>query len=252
MTEPPFFFPRNATTQLSRPEPNDESDFFMDEDLFDEVTDDEAPGLGILVRTDFSNEDAWRSFLAKLKEGEEEFSSSAGPEEDAEMGQGEPSVSALASDIKGDDDKDGSDLGSSDQDSGPIIAILDPNPEVRPYFSEISNLAALRLLSDVDLRRLTIPPDAKRFNPPNPIVDYDGWQEIYHGKTLWIYDATSNRDQCVRLVSKRSDLYGTATYVFCPASFIQQLTPRIEGIAGEPGCHTYANCSSTFPPAPSR
>jgi hypothetical protein len=77
--------------QLSRPEPNDESDFFMDEDLFDEIADDEAPGLGILVRTDFSNDEAWRSFLAKLKEGEEEFSSSTGPEGDVEMDQDEPS-----------------------------------------------------------------------------------------------------------------------------------------------------------------
>jgi len=194
-------------TQLSRPEPNDESDFFMDDDLFDEIADDEAPGLGILVRTDFSNDEAWRSFLAKLKEGEEEFSSSPTP------GQGEVvemdqnvDLPASTSDVKAEDDKEDSD-GSPDQ----IIAILDPGPEIRPYFSEISNLTALRLLNDVDIRRLSIPPTAKRFNPPNPIVDYDGWQEIYHGKTLWIYDAMSNRDQCARLVSKRSDFYGTAT-----------------------------------------
>ena len=187
----------------------------MDEDLFDEIADDEAPGLGILVRTDFSNDEAWQSFLAKLKRGEEEFSSSAGRGGNAEMDQGEPSAPAStdstpASGVKTDDDKDDPD-DSSDQDSGPIIAILDPNPEIRPYFSEISNLTALRLLNDVDFRKLTVPPNVKRFNPPNPIVDYDGWQEIYHGKTLWIYDATSNKDQCARLVSKRSDFYGTAT-----------------------------------------
>ncbi|KAF9653939.1 hypothetical protein BDM02DRAFT_3107105 [Thelephora ganbajun] len=188
----------------------------MDEDLFDEIADDEAPGLGILVRTDFSNEGAWRSFLEKLREGEGEFSPSAGREEDTGMDQDEPSTStsasapASSSDVKVDVDKADSD-GSSDQDSGPIISILDPSPEIRPYFSDISNLTALRLLNDVDLRKLAIPPDAKRFNPPNPIVDYDGWQEIYHGKTLWIYDAMSNQDQCARLVSKRSDFYGTAT-----------------------------------------
>jgi hypothetical protein len=204
--------PFTPKIQLSRPEPNDESDFFMDEDLFDEIADDEAPGLGILVRTDFSNEEAWRSFLTKLKVGEEEFSSSENREEDTEMDQGEPSASASVS-TSGDkmgDNRDGSD-GSSDQGPGPIIAILDPSPEIRPYFSEISNLTALRLLNDVDLRKLTIPPNTKRFSPPNPIVDCDGWQEIYHGKTLWIYDATSNQDQCARLVSKRSDFYGTAT-----------------------------------------
>jgi hypothetical protein len=172
----------------------------MDEDLFDEITDDEAPGLGILVRTDFSDGVAWRSFLAKLKEGEDEFSPSADEED-------EPSTSASA-DVKRDGGKDGSE-GSSD--SGPIISILDPSPGIRPYFSDISNLTALRLLNDADLRKITTPPNLKPFSPPNPIVDYDGWQEIYHGKTLWIYDVKSNRDQCVRLVSKRSDFYGTAT-----------------------------------------
>ena len=185
----------------------------MDEDLFDEITDDEAPGLGILVRTDFSDDEAWRSFLAKLKEGEEEFTSSTDREgkEDTGMDQDEPPVPTSTSDNKADiDDKEDSD-DSSDRGSGQIIAILDPRPEIRPYFSEISNLAALRLLNDVDLRKLVIPPNVKRFNPPNPIVDYDGWQETYHGKTLWIYDVTSNRDQCARLVSKRSDFYGTAT-----------------------------------------
>jgi hypothetical protein len=182
----------------------------MDDDLFDEITDDEAPGLGILVRTDFSNEEAWRSFLAKLKEGEDEFSPSTDEEQNTETNhQDEPSA-ASTSDVKMDDDEDDSDS-SSDRDPGPIISILDPGPEIRPYFSGISNLAALRLLSDVDLRKITVPPNVKRFNPPNPIVDYDGWQEIYHGKTLWIYDATSNRDQSARLVSKRSDFYGTAT-----------------------------------------
>ena len=248
-----FYIKRNNPLQLSQPEPNDESDFFMDEDLFDEIADDEAPGLGILVRTDFSNDEAWGTFLAKLKEGEEEFSSSSNREGDTEMDQGEPSASAprsaSTSDDKMDDDKNDSD-GSSDQDqdSVPIISILNPSLEIRPYFSDISNLTALRLLNDVDLRKLVIPPNTKRFDPPNPIVDYDGWQEIYHGKTLWIYDATSNRDQCARLVSKRSDFYGTATLVCHSVSFVQQLTQRAEGIAGEPGYRTSVSCRSTFLP----
>jgi len=205
--------------KLSQPEPNDGSGFYADEDLFDEITDDEAPGLGILVRTDFSNDEAWGAFLAKLKEGEDEFAPPASREEGTGVDQDESPASGSTSNAKTDDGKDDSD-GSSDRDSDPIISILDPSPEVRPYFSEISNLTALRLLNDVDLRKLTIPPNTKRFNPPNPIVDYDGWQEIYHGKTLWIYDATSNRDECARLVSKRSDSYGTATLVCQPASFV--------------------------------
>jgi len=191
----------------------------MDEDLFDEITDDEAPGLGILVRTDFSNDEAWRAFLVRLKEGEDEFTSPASREEETGIDQDELPVSGSTPDVKVDDGKDDSG-GSSDRDPDPIISILDPSPEVRPYFSDISNLTALRLLNDVDIRKLEIPPSTKRFNPPNPIVDYDGLQEIYHGKTLWIYDATSNQDQCARLVSKRSEFYGTATLVCQPASFI--------------------------------
>lgn len=184
----------------------------MDEDIFDEIADDEAPGLGILVRTDFSNDEAWRLFLAKLKEGEDEFASSPDRKGDTGMDQNEPSDSASAStpDANMANDEDGSGS-SSGRDSGPIISILDPNPKILPYFSDISNLTALRLLNDVDLRKLSIPPNVKRYNPPNPIVDCDGWQEIYHGKTLWIYDTVSNQDQCARLVSKRSDFYGTAT-----------------------------------------
>lgn len=184
----------------------------MDEDLFDEIADDEAPGLGILVRTDFSNDEAWRSFLAKLKEGEDEFTSSPSGKEDTDMDQNEPSDSASGSisNVNMDDDQVDSES-SSGQDPGPIISILDPSPEIQPYFSDISNLTALRLLNDVDIRKLIIPPNTRRFNPPNPIVDCDGWQEVYHGKSLWIYDTTSNQDQCARLVSKRSDFYGTAT-----------------------------------------
>src|ERR1700753_2496839 len=142
--------PPHPKLQLSQPEPDDESDFFMDEDIFDEITDDDAPGLGILVRTDFSNEEAWQSFLAKLKEGEDEFSSSTNEgEEDTKMNQGEPSTSGSisTSDVKMDDDKDNSE---SSSDQGPIISVLDPSPEIRPYFSDVSNLTALRLLNDVD------------------------------------------------------------------------------------------------------
>ena len=209
----------NWRPQLSQPEPNDESDFFMDDDLFDEITDDEAPGLGILVRTDFSNDEAWGAFLARLKEGEDEFAPPASREEDTGIDRDKLPASGSTPDVKVDNGKDDSD-DSSDRDPDPIISILDPSPEVRPYFSDISNLAALHLLNDVDIRKLEIPPNTKRFDPPNPIVDYHGWQEIYHGKTLWIYDATSNQDQCARLVSKRSDFYGTATLVCQSASFV--------------------------------
>jgi len=48
-------------------------------------------------------------------------------------------------------------------------------------------------------------------SPPNRLVDQGGWQEVYEGHTIWVYDALSNSDQCVRLVSQAGDFYGTAT-----------------------------------------
>jgi len=43
------------------------------------------------------------------------------------------------------------------------------------------------------------------------LIDQGGWQEIYLGKQLWIYDSRSNSDDCVRVVSQVGDFYGTAT-----------------------------------------
>ena len=50
----------------------DEAPYTTDDDPLDQES-LEAPGLGVLVRTDFSNEVAWQDFLSKLKEGEAEF-----------------------------------------------------------------------------------------------------------------------------------------------------------------------------------
>lgn len=186
--------------QATQAEPDDESDFFTDEDLLDEVADDEAPGQGILVRTDFSNEDAWLAFSEKLKEAEHEFSS---VDEDEKMAEDAP---ATASDAQM-EEEDG-----EEESSSHIITVINAPLETRGLFDGISNLTALRLLNDVDLKKVTIPPNTKRIKPQNRLVDLDGWQEIYHGKTLWIYDQKSNVDQCVRLVSQQADFYGTATY----------------------------------------
>ena len=96
-----------------------------------------------------------------------------------------------------------------------IFHVVNPPPDVdaRATLAGLSNLAALRLLNDVDVRRAPAPPaGTKRIRPPNRLVDHNGWQEAYMGKTLWIYDAQSNQDQCVRLVSRvGASMYGTAT-----------------------------------------
>ncbi|KAJ7874716.1 hypothetical protein B0H14DRAFT_2717259 [Mycena olivaceomarginata] len=171
-------------------------EFLNDDDPFDDLVGD-GPQLGLLLRTDFSNDDAWQSFCARLKSEEQDFIQSMQPD---------PSPPAEAA--------QGTSTGDSAEGLvGPIIKIIDPvSEQERTIFRNISNLRALRLLSDVDLRPAPTPPaGTKRYSPPNRLVDKKGWQEIYTGLTIWIYDAQSNVDQCARLVSQQGDIYGTAT-----------------------------------------
>ena len=97
----------------------------------------------------------------------------------------------------------------------PLIKVVNPtSTQDRLIFNNISNLTALRLLNDVDIRLSpSPPPGTTRINPPNRLIDQAGWQEIYSGMNIWIYDTLSNIDHCVRLVSQQGNVYGTATYV---------------------------------------
>lgn len=130
------------------------------------------------------------------------------------MMQDEPEPSSSSSQQTPEENDESS---SEDEDPSPIFKIINPSsPALRAQFTHISNLTALRLLNEISIRPAPSPPTGeKRLKPPNRLVDHDGWQEIYTGKTLWIYDARSNEDQCVRLVNQTSSdsLYGTATYV---------------------------------------
>ena len=93
----------------------------------------------------------------------------------------------------------------------------------------MSNLRALRLFNDVDIRPTPERPvGTKPISPQCPLIDLRGWQEIYSGKNSWIYDALSNVDGSVRVVSQTSDFYGTATYVFCLLLIIRSSTNLIE------------------------
>ncbi|KAK0226404.1 hypothetical protein IW262DRAFT_1361871 [Armillaria fumosa] len=164
-----------------------------DADPLDRLLDD-ADG-GVVLRTDFSNDEAWAAFLSRLKVAEEEHAEASKPDEDTKM----------------DDDGDESDEES--EASGQLIKVIDPStPEERSLFQDISNLRALRLVNDVDIRPApTVPAGTKRISSPNRLVDRSGWQEIYSGVNIWIYDSRSNTDQSLRLVSQEGDVYGTAT-----------------------------------------
>ena len=203
------------------PEAVETADFTVDDDPLDDESGD-ALGLGVLLRTDFSNESAWQIFYARLQEAEAEFASDAADESmaDADAADGvgpgaapaaDAGEDAVMDDEEDEDDDDGADVCGS---GGPIFHVVNPvDADARATLAGLSNLAALRLLNDVDVRRAPAPPaGTKRIRPPNRLVDHDGWQEVYAGKTLWVYDARSNADQCVRLVSQAgAAMYGTAT-----------------------------------------
>jgi hypothetical protein len=184
-----------------------------DFDPIDELV--EGPGLGLLIRTDFTNEDAWSSFCVKLDAAEKEFAENMKPDEPGPDPNPTPEASGSGREVNMDDGED-SDT-ESDSTYGipsPLIKIINPAlPEERAIFNNISNLTALRLFNDVDIRPALSPPrGTTRVSPANRLIDHDGWQEIYTGVNIWIYDATSNTDQCVRLVGQDGGgIYGTAT-----------------------------------------
>ncbi|EDR09138.1 uncharacterized protein LACBIDRAFT_296461 [Laccaria bicolor S238N-H82] len=186
--------------------PSSTSTTIQDFDPMDHLLDDEE--LGVVIRTDYSNEDAWNNFVKKLRQSEVEFvESTQEPEADTEG----TDKAATSSDNMAIDPPSADSDDSSDEMS--IIKIIDPTtPEDRGLLHDISNLTALRLLNDVDIRPSPDrPPGTKPISPPNPLVDQGGWQEIYFGKNIWIYDSRSNLDECVRVISQVGDIYGTAT-----------------------------------------
>ncbi|KAL0072795.1 hypothetical protein AAF712_000558 [Marasmius tenuissimus] len=175
-----------------------------DEDPFDSVTWNVAGG--VVLRTDYSEEEAWQSFQLRLKEAQKELT-----------GDGEPQAgSSSTPDASADDTKAVEEEEEEEEEEGEGMIIKVVNPEIqeeRALFDNISNLTALRLFNDVDIRSSpALPSDTKkRISPPHRLIDHSGWQEIYTGVTLWIYDKKSNTDKSVRLVSLEGDIYGTAT-----------------------------------------
>ncbi|KAE9408570.1 hypothetical protein BT96DRAFT_1013211 [Gymnopus androsaceus JB14] len=179
-----------------------------DDDPYDEILSDVVGG--IVIRTDFSDEEAWKVFSSKLKEAEEELS--GGGEQPAEA-PAEAGASTDATDVDMEDGNESDDSEEAAEGKFKLVKVVNPTlPEEQVILKDISNLRALRLFNDVDIRPCPlVPSGSKRISPPNRLVDFAGWQEIYSGVTLWIYDVRSNVDQSVRLVSAEGDVYGTAT-----------------------------------------
>ncbi|EMD37870.1 hypothetical protein CERSUDRAFT_136778 [Gelatoporia subvermispora B] len=227
---------RNLLNETYDPSVYDHADFNVDEDPLDRPEPEGEPvGFGILIRTDFSNEEAWQAFYAKIQEGEAEIAVplSASQDEDEQMGEDssnavpegpsndlenvslrrDAQVPPVPADQMDEDDSADEDDEESEPPHRMIFCLNPTTPEGRQRFTSMSNIRALRLFGDVDIRAApSRPPDVKRVSPPNRLIDQGGWQEIYFSRTVWVYDAQSNIDQCARLVSSQGpDLYGTAT-----------------------------------------
>lgn len=163
------------------------------------------------MRTDYTNEEAWQTFYAKLQEAEQDFAADAVLEDD-NMAEDEPAGSNVSKEDQAMQEEE--EESSDEEDTAPVFHIINPQTtEGRARFTSISNIAALRLLNDMDICPAPTPPEGtKRIKSPNRLIDHHGWQETYCGnRNIWIYDGKSNEDQCVRLINQRGDMYGTAT-----------------------------------------
>lgn len=205
-----------ATTSPQNPNQSDaftpiaQSSFDTDHDPLDQLL--EGDELGLIIRTDFTNHEAWDTFSQKVKVAQKELifeltGNGPGP---TIMDASTSKDSTMKEEANDDADEEESD---SSLEISDIVKILDPSDEAdKIKLTNISNIAALRLFNDVDIRPApALPAGTKRISPPNPLIDLGGWQEIYTGKDLWIYDAQSNADECVRVVSQAGEFYGTAS-----------------------------------------
>ncbi|KAI0062846.1 hypothetical protein BV25DRAFT_1870055 [Artomyces pyxidatus] len=177
----------------------------IDEDTYDDIASSDAPNLGIIVRTDYTNEDAWQTFYLTLIEAEQEFMADSVPSQNSSDAPLEPVTGALPdSDVDmADGTPEDAEEGEGDDDGDEPLAFFAVLSD--ESLTGISNLSALRLVNDVDVGAAPlVPAGEKRISPGHRLVDLSGLQEVYKGKTVWVYDSKSNVDRCAQL-------YGTAT-----------------------------------------
>ncbi|KAI5118838.1 hypothetical protein M0805_006158 [Coniferiporia weirii] len=194
------------------------------EDLIEELLGTSSVVVGIVVRTDYSNDEAWGGFVDTLKEAEKDL---AAPEDVDAMAEDvprsdEPSASATqneveegsASESESESEDDATGAGSTSTNPVSLFALASPpaSSPLRAHLSGASNLTALRLFNDVDTVRAPVPPTGtRRVKPGHRLVDLDGFVEAYVGPMLWVYDAQSNTDRAARVVNQRVESYGAAT-----------------------------------------
>ena len=186
-----------------------------------------VPGVGILVRTDFTNDDAWDSFVVDLREAEKELLTESGdPSNTADGTDNAIAVDGAEAESEPESDEDGdvemqgaATNGQTHATNGntpsppSIFTLVNPSETdpLRAQISNASNLKVLRLFNDVSVKRAISPPQGTPRVRGNRLIDCDGYVEVYEGNIVWIYDGQSNADRSVRLVSQRGEVYGAAT-----------------------------------------
>jgi hypothetical protein len=189
---------------------------------------------GIIVRTDFSNDANWSSFLnsvlASEREGIRELVMESRAQQQQTSSTDAPDLDDSSSEDE-DDDAQGDNIEVDEGQSGSSsssFVIVDPSssspspPQITalaPLLHNASNLTLLRLFADIDIIPcLPVPLGQQRGKKQNypkasaaRLIDAHGLHEIYNGRLIWVYDTKSNTDGCARLISGRPTSYGTAT-----------------------------------------
>lgn len=177
---------------------------------------DVPEGMGIVVRADYADEDAWRAFCMALKDAEAELyapdAAQEGPDAEAS---GAPGDEGDEDDSDSDEEMDAAEPESATA-STPSLALFTlvsppPGSAARARLAGLSNIAALRLYTDADVTVAPARPRGAASAPASRLIALDGCVEVYRGPPVWVYDAQSNANRSVRLVSPRGAGYGDAT-----------------------------------------
>jgi len=103
-----------------------------------------------------------------------------------------------------------SDASDDSDEESELYALIcfDPPPEFRVVFENQANITLLRLFLDVDIELIPPMPEKSKVDDKVPLRNYDGFQEVYKGRQVWVYDAASNQDGSVQCVSARGHPQG--------------------------------------------
>jgi hypothetical protein len=177
-----------------------------------------GPELGLLIRTDYTDDEAWKKCLQGLMR--EEAMAWMFERMRREMAEGlEDNASKKEEDVDmddGDDDEEGEDAEEEDEDEDEEMEKEEEKEEPRPpifkpiahdpsLLSDLSNLALLRLFNDVSVHPA---PSSKTIKVSSTLSNHLGYQESYTGKRIWVYDAESNVDGYLRVVEPGGDVTG--------------------------------------------